>query len=264
MARLAQTVTGICLRSIEYTERSRIATYLSKELGKVDVLLAQAKGAKAKHGGASELGGIFNLHLRRSTSASSLSRLEQYEVHTALDFAKGLEYEAYEGLMPCLELMRLFAISFDEDAHKRQRLFAQYEALLALWQQATEACFLQWSKLWFWQGLLGLSGQLPSWGWDVVHQQPVVWQGEAEVRLVFQPNAGGLSLIPASQLMKEDLEQWGVSYGVWKSLSVLEALQNEPFKALLEVPQPPLSTLKKVEAFYVAVLKTQELHLKSC
>jgi hypothetical protein len=252
MARLAQTVTGICLRSIEYTERSRIATYLSKELGKVDVLLAQAKGAKAKHGGASELGGIFNLHLRRSTSASSLCRLEQYEVHTALDFAKGLEYEAYE------------AISFDEDAHKRQRLFAKYEALLALWQQATEACFLQWSKLWFWQGLLGLSGQLPSWGWDVVHQQPVVWQGEAEVRLVFQPNAGGLSLIPASQLMKEDLEQWGVSYGVWKSLSVLEALQNEPFKALLEVPQPPLSTLKKVEAFYVAVLKTQELHLKSC
>jgi recombinational DNA repair protein (RecF pathway) len=117
---IAETVTAICLRSIEYTERSRIATYLSKELGKLDVLLSQAKGAKAKHGGASELGGIFNLHIRPSKAGSSLCRLEQYEVHTSLHFAKALNYEAYEALMPCLELIRLFAIAFDEDASKRQ------------------------------------------------------------------------------------------------------------------------------------------------
>ncbi len=260
---IAETVTAICLRSIEYTERSRIATYLSKELGKLDVLLPQAKGAKAKHGGASELGGIFNLHIRPSKASSSLCRLEQYEVHTSLHFAKALNYEAYEALMPCLELIRLFAIAFDEDASKRQRLFAQYEALLTLWQETEEAYFLQWSKLWFWQGLLGLSGQLPPWGWDVVHQRPIYWQGEVDQQLLYQPKEGGLALFPAKMVLKDGIEQWGMSYGVWKSLSVLEALQHEPFKILLEVPQPPLATLNKVEAFYLAVLKTHEITLKS-
>jgi len=260
---IAETVTAICLRSIEYTERSRIATYLSKELGKLDVLLPQAKGAKAKHGGASELGGIFNLHIRPSKASSSLCRLEQYEVHTSLHFAKALNYEAYEALMPCLELIRLFAIAFDEDASMRQRLFAQYEALLTLWQETEETCFLQWSKLWFWQGLLGLSGQLPPWGWDVVHQRPISWQGEADQQLLYQPKEGGLALFPAKMVLKDGIEQWGMSYGVWKSLGVLEALQHEPFKILLEVPQPPLATLNKVEAFYLAVLKTHEITLKS-
>jgi hypothetical protein len=263
MVHLAETVTAICLRSIEYTERSRIATYLSRESGKLDVLLSQAKGAKAKHGGASELGGIFNLHIRPSKAGSSLCRLEQYEVHTSLHFAKALNYEAYEALMPCLELMRLFAIAFDEDATKRQRLFAQYEALLTLWTQTEEAGFLQWSKLWFWQGLLGLSGQLPPWGWDVLHQRPIAWQGEADQQLLYQPKEGGLALFPTKMVLKDGIEQWGMSYGVWKSLCVLEALQNEPFSTFLDVPQPPLATLKKVEAFYLAVLKTHEIHLKS-
>ena len=186
MAILAEMVTAICLRSIEYTERSRIATYFSKEKGKLDVLLSQAKGAKAKHGGASELGGIFNLQIRPSKTGASLCRLEQYEVHTSLQFAKGVNYEAYEALMPCLELMRLLAIAFDEDVIKRQRLFAQYEALLTLWKETEDLAFLQWSKLWFWQGVLGLSGQLPPWGWDVVQQRPLIWQGQDDLQLIFQ------------------------------------------------------------------------------
>jgi hypothetical protein len=80
---------------------------------------------------------------------------------------------------------------------------------------------------------------------------------------LYQPKEGGLALFPAKMVLKDGIEQWGMSYGVWKSLGVLEALQHEPFKILLEVPQPPLATLKKVEAFYLAVLKTHEITLKS-
>lgn len=255
---LAETLTGITLKTIDYTERSRIASYFSRELGRLDVLLPQAKGAKAKHAGASELGGIFTLHVKPPKTGATLYRLEQYEVHTSLVFSQGVEYEALEALMPCLELMKLLTLSFSGDALKRQRLFAQYEALLYLWKEADEPVFIKWSMLWFWQGLLGLSGQIPLWRWDVVHQQGLALTSDD--KLYYLPQEGGLT----QSSIALSPNAWQVSRGTWKALCVLEALQAESFKRFLDVPIPPLSTLFKLEAFYQAVLKSHGIELKSC
>ncbi len=254
---LAETLTGITLKTIDYTERSRIATYFSRELGRLDVLLPQAKGAKAKHAGASELGGIFTLHVKPPKTGATLYRLEQYEVHTSLVFSQGLEYEALQALMPCLELMKLLTLSFSGDAEKRQRLFAQYEALLCLWKEAPDDTFIKWSMLWFWQGVLGLSGQIPPWGWDVV-QQDGLCLTESN-RLYYLPQEGGLTQSSTAL----SLNAWQVSRGTWKALCVLEALQSEAFKTFLEVPVPPVNTLFKLEAFYQAVLKSHGIALQS-
>ncbi|XVJ51389.1 MAG: hypothetical protein HEQ32_04630 [Vampirovibrio sp.] len=263
MAQHAKSLTAICLKSIDYTERARIASYFSREQGPLDVLIPYAKGPKSKQGGASELGQIFTLHVKAPQTGTGLFRLEQYELSSVFTFPKALNYEVYQALMPCLELMRKLGNVFSHDESKCPRVFAQYEVLLTLWQHAESTAFLRWSMLWFWQGILSLSGQVPSWAWDLRHQRPLQWEHPETTSLYYLPLEGGIVASDLPHGKASTPSEWGLSHGVWKSLWILEHLQKQPFKAFLEVPMPPEKTLQKLENFYRALLESQSLPLKS-
>jgi hypothetical protein len=270
------TVHGICLSTMDYHERARIATYFTQEHGRLDVILPQARGKKAKHTGASHLGAVFQLHLKAPRSGASLYRLEQYEAMHVLKPVDTLNYETYQSMMPCLELLKKLGIAFSNDTQKCERIFKQYQAMCQVWEVAGNEAQLLWPMLWFWQGIMSHSGQFSSWSWDIRLQQ-VIPLGVQVKRLYFHPIEGGMTqinhlVVPSSPQgvvegsphgSHQDEDRWPISLGVWKALALLEHLQTEPLKAFATAPQPPLVTLEKLRRVYMLMFDVQDLRLKS-
>jgi len=259
---------------MDYNERARIATYFTQEQGRVDVILPQARGNKAKHTGASHLGAVFQLHLKVPRSGASLYRLEQYEAMHVLKPVDAFNYETYQSMMPCLELLKKLSLAFSNDEQTCERIFKQYQAMSQVWEAAESEEQLLWPMLWFWQGILSHSGQFPSWRWDIRLQQ-VIPLGVQVKRLYFQPIEGGMTQVDTGRSMTSTLsphpyplplereQEWPISLGVWKALALLEHLQTEPLKVFAESPQPPLVTLEKLRSVYISMFRLHELRLKS-
>jgi hypothetical protein len=255
-AHQAETLTGICLRAVEYTEKARIATYFTVEKGRVDAILPHARTAKSKQAAACEVGHVFRLHLKPARGGATLSRLEQYEVFEAFSPAPTLYVETCNALFQTLEVLSALVLAFQEEDGKRIRLFAGYQALLSLWHHAQSEQDIQLPMLWFWQGVLSASGFVPSWGWDATTHLALPFPLK-EGLLYYDGERGGLTQIG------NGAAAFRVSRGMYSTLRMLEHAQTLPLSQLPDLPCPPLQTLEHTREFFVALLHHQHIHLKS-
>jgi hypothetical protein len=242
------TLTAICLRAVDHGERARIATYFTCEQGRVDVVIPQARSKQAKQSGATDSGTVFRLQVQPPRGASSLYRLEQFDVLQTFVASDVDPYPSYEQLTQSLDLLyRLSQGLTDVDLLARERLFVQWRSVLACWASGVDVSTNMWVTLWFWQGVWQASGHIPSWAWDVCQQAPL----DSTRAVVYVPIAGGLSV---TSVLSETSH--AVSKGTHLALQVLEQLQNESVVRLLDLPVPPLKTLEKCTDFYAFILES--------
>lgn len=253
----ATTSVGLCLRTVDYTEKARIATYFTLEKGRVDAIIPNARSARSKQAGACEAGHVFRLHLTPPRGGGSLSRLEQYEVLEAFSPVPAYYVETCTALFQTLEVLTALVLAFQEEDGVRTRLMAQYRATLQLWHHARNEGDIHLPMLWLWQGLLNASGLIPSWGWDAVTHQALPLPLGA-TPLYYDAEHGGLT-----QSAQADPSAVRVSRGVYSTLRMLEHAQSLPLPQLLQLPCPPLQTLEHTLGFYIALLEQQHIHLKS-
>jgi recombinational DNA repair protein (RecF pathway) len=247
---------GLCLRSVEYTEKARIATYFTLEKGRVDAILPQARGTKSRQAGATEAGHVFRLHLKPPRGSANLSRLEQYEVLLAFSPPATLYIEACHALFQTLEVLAALMQAFQEEDGKRPQVLVRYQAMLSLWHHAQGADDVLWPMLWFWQGLLHSSGLIPSWGWDATTHTALPFPLK-EGQLYYDSERGGLTQTG------DGTTAFRVSRGVYSTLRMLEHAQAMPLHELPDLPCPPLQTLEHTLSFYIALLNQHHIHLKS-
>lgn len=74
------TCKGICLKSSPYQEKARLATFYTNTLGKISVVIKNARGAHSKLAAAAQVLSISTLQIRfGAAGASALGTLLQYQ-----------------------------------------------------------------------------------------------------------------------------------------------------------------------------------------
>jgi DNA repair protein RecO len=79
------TCKGICLKSTPYQEKARIATFYTNTLGKISVIIKNARGTHSKLAAASQVLSISTLQVRfGATGTAGLGTLLQYQPEASL------------------------------------------------------------------------------------------------------------------------------------------------------------------------------------
>jgi recombinational DNA repair protein (RecF pathway) len=244
-----QTVEALCLKAVSYAEHARIATYFTREHGRLEAIVNHARGANSKLAGACEAGHLLHVHVHIPQHGTGLAKVQQYEMKEAFQPPQSLYVETAESLFSTLGLLAGLQHTFQEADGQRERVFDWYSAVLACWNAGLSLNHSLFATLWFWQGILQASGLIADWHRDVYRPTPLAFPF-TERQLHYYPERGGFSMVAP----EGSTEAWPVSKGTYNALRVLEHAQHEGLhRALNHAETLPLETLHHAERFYMAL-----------